>query len=547
MTTIQLDAGTLTASEDDRTLSGLLVPYGEDAKSNLGKFSVSEGVFEIPSDLSGMSLNEEHARESVLGGFLRAEETPAGITATFSVARTPAGDQALADVATGKRKHLSAEVSGVVIRAGKAVAGRLFAAALVAKPAFPSATLLAAAEDTTTAEYTSSSKDPDGSEYDSKTVETVEETEEDGVKTVTRTSVTTTTIKPATPEEEAPVAENLPADLLAAKAGSTTSATQKGLSLREVGDLLFASKNGTISDEDLASALKGHNGETLFGALSDVKFDGAGGLAPIMGQPAWIGEVWNASQYRQQVLPLFSHENLTSLTFSGFKWVTKPSGGDWAGNKANVPSNTISVAPVTGSASRYAVGHDIAHEFVDFPVPGFFESYAKYVGEDYQRWADAKVLAAILAGATAMAGDPLSTLPGGTNNIGAAASAIIDGAVAVAQTGTLPSFALVAPALYKSFVKNPSTNVLGYLNAALGLTEGALGGFTIRPSASVPAGKVLVGATQAVTVYELPGVPVRLDALDLARGGVDKAALGYLATNVNDATALQLVTAATAA
>jgi hypothetical protein len=85
---------------------------------------------------------------------------------------------------------------------------------------------------------------------------------------------------------------------------------------------------------------------------------------------------------------------------------------------------------------------------------------------------------------------------------------------------------------------------MGYLNAALGLTEGDLEGFIIRPSASVTAGKVLVGCREAVTVLELPGVPIRVDALDLARGGVDKAAFGYAGVQINDALGLQLVTAA---
>jgi hypothetical protein len=57
---------------------------------------------------------------------------------------------------------------------------------------------------------------------------------------------------------------------------------------------------------------------------------------------------------------------------------------------------------------------------------------------------------------------------------------------------------------------------------------------------------VLVGAKGSATVLELPGSPVRVDALDLARGGVDKAAFGYLGVSINDALGLQLVTAAVA-
>lgn len=553
MTDLQIDAGILFASADERLVTGLLVPYGENCKSNLGMFSVGPGVFTIPADVPGVvGFNVEHAREASVGRAISATETERGIVATFSVAKTPEGDAALADITSGKRKFLSAEVSGVIVKAGKAVAGSLFGGALVGKPAFPSATLLASLDDPAA---------PAAATEPTETVKVDESdyTDEAGVqhhkKTTTKTTVdgeTTTVVitEVITEPQPEPKTEGA-APVGAATAPNTLTAAAttapRGLSLAQMGTLYAQRASGLISDADFSDAIKDQNGSTMFAALSDIKYDGTGGVAPAQtAAPQWLGQVWQAAVYRQQVLPLFAHRDLTGLNFSGFKFGTKPAGGDWAGNKAAVPSNTITVTPITGTASRYAIGHDIAREFVDFPVEGFFEAYAAAVSEDYARWSDAKVAAAVLAGATALAADALTTLPGGTNNIGSAASAIIDGAVAVASTGTLPNFALVAPALYKSFIKNPTTNVIGYLNAALGLVEGSLEGFIIRPSASITAGKVLVGAREAVTVMELPGAPIRIDALDLARGGVDKAAFGYAAVNVNDSAALQLVTAATA-
>lgn len=529
MTNIIIDAGTLTASADDRTVTGLLIPYEEECRSNLGKFTFSKGAVTIPVDHAGMSLNIEHARENVIGQPTKLTETDAGVVATFSIAKTPEGDTALADIASGKRKHLSAEVANVIIKAGKGIGGKLFAAALVEKPAFPSATLLAAEDTEFPDADTPAAITPDDDGDIS-----IDATETPKTITVTASDVSTK----FTPEQkEAPV---LPNTLTASKPEA------KALSLAELNTLYAARAQSFMSDEDFSARLKGENGATMYAALNDVKFDGTGGLAPAMAQPAWIGEVWTALTYTQQVLPLFAHKDLTSLKFAGFKFGVKPDGGDWAGNKAAILSNTPTVIPVTGDAIRWAAGHDIAREFVDFPIPGFFEAYAAAISEAYARWADNKVAAAAVAGATALAADALTTLPGGTANIGSAASAVIDGAVALSATGTLPNFALLAPNLYKQLLKTPNNNVLGYLSAALGLTEGDLAGFTIRPSASIATGKVLVGATQAVTVWELPGAPVRIDALDLARGGVDKAAFGYLGVNVNDATALQLVTAATA-
>jgi hypothetical protein len=556
VTNVKITAGTLYASTEDRVVSGLLLPFGELGNTNLGKFTVDPDVIDIPKDVTVLAANSLHDREEPVARFVTAVQTAAGIVASFLVGKNPEGDTLLAEIADKDnpkaRRNLSAEIKNVVIEGGKAKGGTLFGAAFVPAGAWPSATLFAAdvgAEDTT---------DPAAGEPKTTTEKFSDEfVDEDGVKhkrTTTRTTTVdgdtttikeTTVIEDPTPDPEQEEESEVTDQLLAGKKTRTTGA-KPGLTLAQVNTLYAQRVEGFISDAEFSEKMQGQNGATLFAALSDVKFDGVGGLAPTMGQPQWIGEVWTALKYTQQVLPLFAHENLTAIKGTGFKWTTKPQGGDWEGNKEDVPSNVLSVAPVEFTASRYAVGHDIAREFVDFPVAGFFESYTAAVTEDYARWADGKVATAILAGATPLAADALTTLPGGTANIGSAASAVIDGAVALAATGTLPTFALLAPALYKQMLKTPNNNVLGYLTAALGLQEGDLAGFVLRPSASIPAGKVLVGAREAVTVRELPGVPIRVDALDLARGGVDKAAFGYASASVNDARGLQLVTAATA-
>jgi len=545
MTTALISTGTLLADLSARTLSGLLVPFGVQGNTNLGKFTVEAGALTLPRDPSVVTLNSDHDRETPIGRATTLTEEEDGIHVVFSFADTDEADEALLAHENGTKSALSVEAKNIVIRAGKAIAGHIFGAAHVAKGAFPGATLLAA--DVGDLE----TPDPNSP------VTAVQEVAADGSLDI-ETSTTPDVVNVHPADSDTPIAfiaapldpesETVMATATIPRTLAKPARTgPRSLSLHEVGVLYAQRQQGLISDLDMANALKEQNGATLFAALSDVKFDGTGGLANAMSPtPQWLGESWQATNYRQQILPLFSHGDLTALTFAGYKWTTKPTGGDWGGNKSDVPSNTLVVAPVSGSALRYAIGHDIAREFVDFPVEGFFESYAAAVTEDYKRWSDGKVAAAAVAGATTLAADALTTLPGVSGGtIGSTASAIIDGATALVTAGTIPDFALVAPALWKQMAKMPKSNVLGYLNAALGLEDGDLDSFIIRPSASIAAGKVLVGAKAAVTVLELPGSPIRIDALDLARGGVDKAAFGYLAVNVNDAKGLQLVTAAT--
>ena len=546
MTTVQILAGNLTASVEERVTSGLLLPFGELGNTNLGKFTVDgPGIFSIPADVSVLNANEDHKQTEPRARFLTATETPAGIVASFKVGANPEGDALLARIEDGRKNgkpvSLSVEVKDVILRAGKAISGALTGAAFVDRGAFPSASLMAADAGELPVEETP--------------VATIQEVAEDGSLDIeTSTTPDVVNIHPADADAPVQFVQKEEADVPVATVPTTLTAAapvvteKRSLSIYEVGVLYAQRSQGLISDSDFAKAIDGENGATLFAALSDVKFDGTGGLQPTLAPtPQWLGEAWQATTYKQQMLPLFTHGNLTALTFAGFKWGTKPTGGDWAGNKAAVPSNTLTVTPTSGTADRYAIGHDIAREFVDFPVQGFFESYAAAVTEDYSRWADNKVIAKALAAATTLAGDSLTTLPGATGGtIGSAASAIVDGAAAIIATGTgLPDFAVLPVALWKQLAKMPHSNTLGYLTAALGLEDGTLGGFTIRPSAAVPAGKVLVGCKSAATVLELPGAPIRIDALDLARGGVDKAAFGYLGVNVNDPLGLQLVTAAT--
>ena len=195
MTDVQIEAGTLLADESARTISGLLLPFGELGNTNLGKFTVGAGVVQIPRDASVVGLNTDHVREDPVGRAATLTSTAAGIVATFSVANTPEGDAALADAANpaGVRRKLSAEVSNIVLRAGAMVSGRLFGAALVEKGAFPSATLLAA--DVGTLDPLAPA-DPAAPAPDAGPVVTVEKTSEeftapDG-STMTRTTTVTT-------------------------------------------------------------------------------------------------------------------------------------------------------------------------------------------------------------------------------------------------------------------------------------------------------------------------------------------------------------------
>ena len=63
---------------------------------------------------------------------------------------------------------------------------------------------------------------------------------------------------------------------------------------------------------------------------------------------------------------------------------------------------------------------------------------------------------------------------------------------------------------------------------------------------AITAGHVIVGTKDAATFYELPGSPIRVEAVDMVKGGIDAGVFGYYALLTHDAGALQDVTIAPA-
>jgi hypothetical protein len=525
MTTIQIDAGTLTASVQDRTITGLLVPYGEQCASNLGKFSVAPGAFKVPADLSGMSINLEHQREVVLGVPSQLRDTAQGIVATFSIARTPAGDAALAEVAAGTRRSLSAEVADVKIKNGQAVDGRLFAAALVREPAFPSATLLASAVDTLLAEEVSATTveeeyvDENGVTWRRVTDESVDvETSPEGATTTITTTVVEETQTPAEPlaepQEEAPVG-NVPSTTLTAAAPAATDQP----TLSNVLSIIDKTRKGELS------------GDLLLAALSDIKISGAGAV-PAAGvlQPNWLGELWGGRRYTRRYMPLIQNGVIRALDEKGFRLTPDAElVQSWAGNKAEMPSGSATTTLQSSYLAKWAWAADIAREFFDLPGgEEVIDAMLRAVADSYARVTDLWTLSQIVdASATNLTA--AATYPTGYPS---ALGQLIQGITAIEDAGDTPSFAIVNSLAWSELIYTPKDQVPEFINISVSTTGEAVADGRVRVVKGAigisGTAATLVGSSQAAHVNELAGAsPLQLDALDIAKGGIDRAVVGY--------------------
>lgn len=562
MTTVTIDAGTLTANREERIVTGLLLPFGEDCKSNLGKFRFEPGAVTVPRDLTGMSFNVEHARENPIGAPVALTSTAAGIVGTFKVADTPEGDTALDDIATGRRRRLSAEVAGVKIRNGIGIAGRLFAAALVEKSAFPSATLLAA-EDTLDDEDDEDTTEPTTTEEHNETTFTDEngvtwsrvmdvETTTEENKTTTTMTVVEETEEPETPVENEgePDVATVPNTLTASK-GQTTAAPAK-VDLRT----LYAA---------MAEVKAGNQGEalTLLAALSDIKISGTGAL-PAAGviRDNWVGQLWDGKSYERKFINLGTlGTDISAGGKNGFKIHrgTKAApktmlGGDWAGNKTEVPTGSAWTETFKSSLDRFAFAADIAREFYDLPGgTEVIEAFLALIVEDYALWSDLKALGKFLE----VAGTPVAPKTYPTEFSGSLGQ-LVQGILAVNKKDTA-SFAIVNDAAYEELMYTPKDLIPEYIDFTFN-TEGtgtADSGKVVVVNASeeyaaevgfpVNSPAVLVGARPAIQFDEVGSTPINIDALEIARGGVDRAVHGYVQTFVVNPSSLVLVGAADAA
>ena len=128
------------ADSNSRTITGRIVTFEETGNASIGKVQFATGSIEATAVL----LNLEHDRTRRIGKTLSIESNDKGIEATFKIANTTAGTDALVEAQEGLRDGFSVEVSfdeyetlkdGTV----RILKGELTGVALTSEPAIRSA------------------------------------------------------------------------------------------------------------------------------------------------------------------------------------------------------------------------------------------------------------------------------------------------------------------------------------------------------------------------------------------------------------------------
>lgn len=529
MTALRYAGELLKASADDRTLTFRLLPFGKPGRTNLGKLVASASSVTVPDDVTSLVVNMEHDPTRPVGKFTSVTAAPDGLEATVRVLATKAGDDYLTEAAEGVRTGISVELERPVIRAGKLLAGVLDGAGVCATPAFPDARLIAADAGDLPEDF------PDWQRPSESTSTSTDELVINGVAyVVKRTTNSTTEVEVKTTPEDKPEGsdaeqsadkEDQMSTTLTAAAAGAAGIPAHGAPPAKSAEQVFRL---------LATSFKEGGDRRLLAALTDITHDDGDndgdGLGEITAAPEWLGEVWAQVPYIRKWIALIATAPLTSYRQKGFHFGTKPLVQKYAGNKGPVPSNGMTATPIDYVTQRWAHAADLDRRYIDFGDSDVVRAFTEAQLESYKKETDLDVHDGLWAlGAVTAPG----AVPAGVDK---GLAALVDGALALVAADLNPTFAIVGVDLYRAMLFTLEQKGLKFLTMALGLEEGSLDGFKLRPSGRpAAAGKVLVGDGSTVVFKEFGGgSPVRVDAENIAQGGRDLGLFGY--TSLQDRT-----------
>jgi phage head maturation protease len=363
------------ADSNSRTITGRIVTFEETGNASIGKVQFAKGSIEAKSVL----LNLEHDRTRRIGKTLSIEANEQGIDATFKIANTTAGTDALVEAAEGLRDGFSVEVyfdeyetlkDGTV----RIIKGEMTGVALTSEPAIRSARVNEVAATTGDEEISDSTIEPDATptEKDDEVEQTV--TPAEAVETVEAAQSVTANAKPAV--------------------GGWTSKPR----------LEFTAAKYL---ENTIRASMGEESARQYVAAADDTTDNAG-LVPTRQLTEVINGLANTTRssidaISRGVLPD------AGMSFEIPKITVMPTVASTS--EAGTPSETDqNSAFVTVNVAKYAGQQTFSVELLDRTSPLFFNELLSNMAAAYAKATDTAVHTAIATGATAD-GTTLATYP----------------------------------------------------------------------------------------------------------------------------------------
>lgn len=507
MTNIQVAGHLLASDVGSRVLRYMLLPFGQPGRTSAGTVTAGPGSVTLPKDPTTLFANNEHDYKQPLSKFATVTETPAGLEASFEVLPTRAGDDLLAEANAGAKPGISVELAKTVIRNGKLLASELVGAGHCVRPAYPDALLMAsdmgdlaeglqklAGQAQALADAEAGTPDPTDPPADP--ADPPKETEEEMANR----------LKAGAPAGGAPI-------LHAADQGQTLTAAGDGTALRT----LTASLMGLTEARDAGR---------LEAALGDIT---QADMFDVTTVPEYVGELYRGRAYQPRYSNLVRQGTLTAMKSIGwrFKDGMTPEVFDYAGFPALVETKDVEMEGVPVTAKRLAGGNKLDRIYTDLPDAGAMAAYLRESQDDYLKKIDLRTLVHLLDPLNSQA-SVLPALP--AFYTGAEGWAKVLHGARVLLDHALPTYAIVGSDLWFEMGLTTQDQKLEYLSTQLGLEEGQAENFKLvgAPySATTLNGTVTVGTADSTTLEQLPGGPVRVNAVGISTGSIDHGVYGY--------------------
>ena len=462
---------TITAADSNaRTITGRIVAFDEPANASTGKVVFAKGSV-VPADVK---LNLEHDRTRPIGKSISMSVNDNSIDATFKIANTTAGTDALTEAMDGLRDGFSIELSVNDYSMEKdgsmrVLAGELTGVALVTDPAVKSARVseVAASED----------------EENSESV-----VESDAPTTTTEGDEVEDTVKEATAAETVEAAQSVTATAKPAVGGWTSKPR-----------LEFTAPK--LLENTIKAALGNEDARQYVLAAADTT-DNAG-LVPTRQLTTVINGLANSTRSNIDAITRGTLPD-AGMSFEIPKITVLPTVAATA--EAGAPSNTDqNAAFVSVSVAKYAGQQTFSVELMDRTSPLFMNELMNNLAAQYAKATDTAVNAALIAGATAD-GTTVATYPTAAELLG-----IVGRGAASVYAGT------------SGFARNIIMNTSQWSNV-MSLNDGG------RPIYNTAAttdtyGSILIVNPDSYTWYESPTFELRANVI--ASGEISIMFYGY--------------------
>ena len=496
------------ADSNSRTITGRIVTFEETGTASIGKVQFAKGSIEAVPVL----LNLEHDRTRRIGKTLSMEANEQGIDATFKIANTTAGTDALVEASEGLRDGFSVEVyfdeyetlkDGTV----RIIKGEMTGVALTSEPAIRSARVNEVAATT-----------GDEPEISDSTVEP-EQTP------TTKGDEVDNTVTNAETVETVEAAQSVTANAKPAVGGWTSKPRLEFTAAKYL--------------ENTIRASMGEESARQYVAAADDTTDNAG-LVPTRQLTEVINGLANTTRSNidaisRGVLPD------AGMSFEIPKITVMPTVA--ATSEGAAPSETDqNAAFVTVNVAKYAGQQTFSVELLDRTSPLFFNELLSNMAAAYAKATDTAVNAALISGASADA-TTVATYPTAAELLGIVArgaASVYAGTQGFAQN-IIMNTSQWANAMTLNDSGRPIYNAAQPSNAG-GVVRpdsirGNIAGLDLFVTANTAAGtdtdgSILIVNPAAYTWYESPTYRLRADVIATGQISVSVYGYGAIATKI---------------